>query len=519
MGEARRAIEARFGARYTMPKGRVFKTKTRNAQEAHEAIRPTSFDRDPEALADHLGRDEARLYRLIWQRAIASQMTAKELETTSIDLGDGPYELRASATRTVFDGFSRVYTEGQDDAADEAERTLPALTEGEVTTVTRGDPDPALHRAATALHRGHAHQVPRGARDRPAVDLRRDDLDDRRPGLRRGEGAPPAPGVRRRDRHRPARRSLRRVRRPRVHGANGGRARRGRDRAPRMGAGRARVLHAVPDARRHEDQGAPPVGLHDPPDRRGLLRGPPDGRPARPVRRVPRLLALSRAQGDPSLARKRGGARGDERRDAGGGKPGAPGRRRDMPEMRGIRRRRARREARSLRAVRGLLALSRLRLHPQAGPAAACAARVRGRVFQVQAGPPRDAPGASQRLAVLGLLRATRSATSLLRTSPSERSTTRTRARSPARPTAADCASPAAPRSSCRKGGSSERASAAARPIPKRWHAPAAAGDDRRPVAGREGRAPAVVRGPTAARAARRLPGRGDRPARRIGGR
>jgi DNA topoisomerase-1 len=136
VAEAGAVIRDRYGDAYAVPKGRVYRTRTRNAQEAHEAIRPTSFARDPEALARRLGRDEGRLYRLIWQRAIASQMAAKELETTSVELVDGPYELRASATRTVFDGFSRVYTEGRDDTPDDdAEGTLPALAEGNVTTV------------------------------------------------------------------------------------------------------------------------------------------------------------------------------------------------------------------------------------------------------------------------------------------------------------------------------------------------------------------------------------------------
>src|SRR2546428_6325747 len=140
LGEAREVIRARYGDRYTMPKGRVYRTKTRGAQEAHEAIRPTSFARDPDTLARTLGRDEARLYRLIWQRALASQMAAKELETTSVELADGAYELRASATRTMFDGFAAVYTEGTDDSADEKEGTLPALAAGDVTDVREVTP-------------------------------------------------------------------------------------------------------------------------------------------------------------------------------------------------------------------------------------------------------------------------------------------------------------------------------------------------------------------------------------------
>jgi DNA topoisomerase-1 len=140
MAEAARAIEARFGEAYTTPKGRAFKTKTRNAQEAHEAIRPTSFARDPEAVAKSLRSDEARLYRLIWQRALASQMAAKEQETMTVDLAADGYGLRANATRTTFDGFSRVYTEGQDDADEEKECRLPDLKAGDVTSVESVSP-------------------------------------------------------------------------------------------------------------------------------------------------------------------------------------------------------------------------------------------------------------------------------------------------------------------------------------------------------------------------------------------
>ena len=136
MGEARDVIADRFGAPYTMPKGRVYKTKAKGAQEAHESIRPTDFRRDPDSLAGALKAEELRLYRLIWQRALASQMAPKELETSTAELEAGRYLLRASATRTLFDGFSRVYTEGRDDdAADDEESRLPALTVGDPTDV------------------------------------------------------------------------------------------------------------------------------------------------------------------------------------------------------------------------------------------------------------------------------------------------------------------------------------------------------------------------------------------------
>jgi DNA topoisomerase I len=156
MGEARDVIRDRFGEPYTMAKGRAYKTKTKGAQEAHESIRPTSFRRDPDSLAGFLEPAELRLYRLIWQRALASQMEAKELETTTAELDAGPYGLRASATRVLFDGFARVYTEGRDEARDgangsgtaeapddDAEGRLPALREGDETEVR--DVTPTQH--------------------------------------------------------------------------------------------------------------------------------------------------------------------------------------------------------------------------------------------------------------------------------------------------------------------------------------------------------------------------------------
>ena len=146
MGEARDVIPERYGDPYTMPKGRVYKTKSKGAQEAHESIRPTCFRRDPDSLAGSLKPEELRLYRLIWQRALACQMEAKELETTTVELADGPYELRASATRTLFDGFARVYTEGRDDADaddDEVARRLPRSPRATATDVR--DVTPTQH--------------------------------------------------------------------------------------------------------------------------------------------------------------------------------------------------------------------------------------------------------------------------------------------------------------------------------------------------------------------------------------
>jgi DNA topoisomerase-1 len=140
MREARDVISGRYGLRYVVKDGRRYTAKSKGAQEAHEAIRPTSFERDPDSLASELSPEQLRLYRLIWQRALASQMAAKELETTTVDLSADAYALRATATRTIFDGFSAVYTEGSDDSAEEAEKVLPPLAAGDATSVREVTP-------------------------------------------------------------------------------------------------------------------------------------------------------------------------------------------------------------------------------------------------------------------------------------------------------------------------------------------------------------------------------------------
>lgn len=129
--EAHDLITERYGRDYAVDGGRGYRNRTKGAQEAHEAIRPTSFGRDPESLRGRVKDDELRLYRLIWQRALASQMAAKQMETSSAELDAGRFGLRASATRTTFEGFAKVYTEGRDDGEEEAEARLPALAEGE----------------------------------------------------------------------------------------------------------------------------------------------------------------------------------------------------------------------------------------------------------------------------------------------------------------------------------------------------------------------------------------------------
>ena len=132
---ARAIVRERFGADYLPAKPRVFRARTRNAQEAHEAIRPTELARTPDALEGRLDDDEAALYALVWRRAVASQMAAVKLDRVRVELAsaEGGVVLTASGSRTRFDGFLAVYREDgdEDDAETEPERALPAMAEGE----------------------------------------------------------------------------------------------------------------------------------------------------------------------------------------------------------------------------------------------------------------------------------------------------------------------------------------------------------------------------------------------------
>ena len=140
--EAREVIAGRYGARYVPASARTYTSKAANAQEAHEAIRPTSFARTPEDVARYLNEDAARLYELIWKRAVASQMESAEQERTIVDVvsADKKITLRASGTVTVFDGFLTLYLEGEDDASDEDGSRLPKVAAGDAGKVEKVTP-------------------------------------------------------------------------------------------------------------------------------------------------------------------------------------------------------------------------------------------------------------------------------------------------------------------------------------------------------------------------------------------
>ncbi|HVV61117.1 MAG TPA: type I DNA topoisomerase [Pseudolabrys sp.] len=136
IADIRAMLGKNYGKEYVPASPREYHNKSKNAQEAHEAVRPTSASRTPKEVAKYVDRDQARLYELIWNRAIASQMESAELERTTVDIaakvGSRNLELRATGQVVKFDGFLTLYQEGQDDTSeDEESRRLPAMSQGE----------------------------------------------------------------------------------------------------------------------------------------------------------------------------------------------------------------------------------------------------------------------------------------------------------------------------------------------------------------------------------------------------
>jgi DNA topoisomerase-1 len=131
----RKLVTGLYGNRYVPASPREYETTAKNAQEAHEAIRPTDFSKTPESVGRYLDDDAAKLYKLIWQRTLASQASSAEIERTSAEIDvagrDGkPYAVRATGSVIRFDGFLKIYEEGVDDAVGE-DGALPALNKGD----------------------------------------------------------------------------------------------------------------------------------------------------------------------------------------------------------------------------------------------------------------------------------------------------------------------------------------------------------------------------------------------------
>ncbi|MCC2378438.1 type I DNA topoisomerase [Bacillus wiedmannii] len=140
--EARTYITEAFGAEYIGTEKKK-ETKKSNAQDAHEAIRPTSVMRRPEELKSFLSRDQLRLYKLIWERFVASQMASAIMDTVTARLINNNVQFRASGSVVKFPGFMKVYVESKDDGAEEKDKMLPPLEVGE--TVFSKDLEPKQH--------------------------------------------------------------------------------------------------------------------------------------------------------------------------------------------------------------------------------------------------------------------------------------------------------------------------------------------------------------------------------------
>ena len=150
IASVRQEIGQRFGNRYLPDTPRAYRTAAANAQEAHEAIRPTEVSRSPDAIRNFLDYDQARLYDLIWKRTVASQMQSAELDQTSIDITNRSQSvtLRASGRVVVFDGYRSVYQEGRDSTSDQPETDaaedsaiLPAVDRGEPLATRKVTPE------------------------------------------------------------------------------------------------------------------------------------------------------------------------------------------------------------------------------------------------------------------------------------------------------------------------------------------------------------------------------------------
>ena len=143
---ARDLIEKQYGAAYRPDEPRLYKTQAKNAQEAHEAIRPTDMFGRPEKLGRDLEAEQLQLYELIWKRAMASQMSSAIIDQVAVDIasGDGKLQFRATGSTIVFDGFLTLYREDEDDTEEDDEnRRLPPLNERD--KLVRGAVDPQQH--------------------------------------------------------------------------------------------------------------------------------------------------------------------------------------------------------------------------------------------------------------------------------------------------------------------------------------------------------------------------------------
>jgi len=139
----RSLIQDKYGSKYLPQEPRVYKSKSKNAQEAHEAVRPTNMLLMPESLSNELDKDQLRLYELIWKRTMACQMESVLVDMVGADLisDDNNFTARATGSTIAFDGFYKIYQEGIDDGKDEENKMLPPLSEGEAIDTKKIKPE------------------------------------------------------------------------------------------------------------------------------------------------------------------------------------------------------------------------------------------------------------------------------------------------------------------------------------------------------------------------------------------
>ncbi len=137
--EARTFIQDKYGAKYIPEEVRVFKNKSAS-QDAHEAIRPTHVSMEPDSIKGSLTNEQYKLYKLIWERFVASQMASAIYDTMTIDIKVNNYLFKANGSKVKFLGFMAVYTEGRDEETDDSEVNLPELKEGEELNLKKIDP-------------------------------------------------------------------------------------------------------------------------------------------------------------------------------------------------------------------------------------------------------------------------------------------------------------------------------------------------------------------------------------------
>ncbi|MCX7746989.1 MAG: type I DNA topoisomerase [Clostridia bacterium] len=137
--EARSYISEKYGESYIPQEIRVFKNKSAS-QDAHEAIRPTHINMEPDGIKDSLSNEQFKLYKLIWERFVASQMSSAVYDTVAVDIGISKYIFRANGSKLKFQGFMAVYIEGRDEESDEENTHIPELKEGEEVGLKKIDP-------------------------------------------------------------------------------------------------------------------------------------------------------------------------------------------------------------------------------------------------------------------------------------------------------------------------------------------------------------------------------------------